>query len=69
MGIERVCAAPSAPSNNTHLPFGSTPASSSSVETGTPVHSAPESSPCVCCTVFDAGFSQSVRPLPEHSMK
>ena len=29
----------------------------------------PESSPCVCCTVLEAGFNQSVRPLPEHSWK
>ena len=45
------------------------PASSSRTETGTPVHCAQDNRPWVCCTVFDAGFSQSVRPLPEHSMK
>jgi hypothetical protein len=69
IGIERACADESAPSNSTHLPRGSTPASSISVEAGTPVQSTPESKPCVCCTVVEAGFSQSVRPLPEHSWK
>src|SRR2546426_6920011 len=66
IGIERACAAASAPSNSAHLPRGSMPASSSSVAAGTPVHSTPERRPCVCCTVLEAGLSQSVRPLPEH---
>src|SRR2546429_213826 len=35
----------------------------------TPVHCAQESRPCDCCTVVDAAFVQSARPLPEHSRK
>ncbi len=68
-GTERVWVEPSAPSKSSHFAPGCTPASSSSHESGTPVHWTPERSPWVCCTVVEAFFSQSVRPLPEHSWK
>jgi hypothetical protein len=68
-GTERVWLAPSAPSKSSHLAPACTPASSSSHDSGTPVHCAPDSSPWVCWTVVEAFFSQSVSPFPEHSMK
>src|SRR5690348_18110878 len=58
----------SPPSASSHFPLPRTPASLSTVESRTPVHSDVEVSPCVPCTVRSVGLDHSVRPLPEHSM-
>src|SRR5712691_1615069 len=64
----RVIAAASLPSASNHLALERTPHSLSTIESGTPVHSEVDVSPCVPWTVRSVGFDHSVRPLPEHSM-
>ena len=51
-GTLRLIAAASAPSAITHLALGSTPASSSSVASRTPVHSAHETRPWIACALM-----------------
>jgi len=60
----------SAPSATAHFAFGSMPVSSSSVESGTPVHSAQEARPCSACTLAWIGSGEkSGALLPPHSTK
>src|SRR5262245_27125914 len=60
----------SAPSAMNHFAFGSTPTSSSSVVSITPVHSAQEQSPCSACTLAWMGsLEKSGALLPPHSRK
>ena len=58
----------SAPSARNHLAFGSTPTSSSRVESRTPVHSELETSPCSACAVACIGSLENIgAELPPHS--
>src|SRR5260370_33429802 len=58
----------SAPSPNSHFAFGSMPVSSSSVDRGTPVHSALEQSPCSAWAVACTGSLENIGALlPAHS--
>ena len=58
----------SAPSAISHFAFGSTPVSSSKVESSTPVHSEQEAKPCNACTLAWIGsFEKSGALLPPHS--
>src|SRR5207245_3517711 len=60
----------SAPSATSHLALGSTPVSSSRVESATPVHSAQDASPCSACTLAWMGSREkSGALLPPHSTK
>ena len=60
----------SAPSAMIQRADGSTPASSSRVESFTPVHSWQPSSPWIAATPSGAGFGAFSAPeLPAHSMK
>src|SRR5260370_1389448 len=69
-GVLRSGAAASAPSARNHFAWGSTPAWSSSVDSGTPVHSAQEERPCKACTVAWSGSLENIGALlPPHSTK
>src|SRR6266571_251456 len=69
MGMLRVMAAASPPSARSHFAPGASPASSSTVASGTPVHSQQLRRPWVNCTVLPRGSFHSVEPLPAHSRK
>ena len=70
IGIVRVSDAPSAPSASTkRAALRSMPTSSSSVASGTPVHSLQPSMPCVYCTVGTATLPHSMPVFAPHSMK
>ena len=67
-GTLRLSASESAPSAISHFAFGSIPASSSSVESITPLHSAQETRPCNACTLAWIGSGEkSGALLPPHS--
>src|SRR3989442_11318210 len=52
----------------THFAFGSKPASSSSVESRTPVHSEQDTRPCSACAVALTGWLENIGALlPLHS--
>jgi hypothetical protein len=60
----------SAPSAMIHFAFGSTPASSSNVHSGTPVHSAHELRPCSTCkSAWIGSLENNGALLPPHSVK
>ena len=65
----RVITAASAPSASTQAALSLRPISRAIVANGTPVHSEVLISPWVPWTLLSVGFTHSVRPLPEHSMK
>ena len=70
IGTLRLIAAASAPSARTQSARGSTPASSSSSRSGTPVHSLQDTRPCVCPHVSVGGVAPYISALlPEHSRK
>src|SRR5678816_3423271 len=65
MGMLEAPFTSSAPSATNHVALPFRPHSLSSVERGTPVHSAQLVIPCVSCTVFCCGVCR----FPAHSMK
>ena len=70
IGTLRCKARESAPSAMTHFAFGSMPASSSSVESRTPVHSEQDTRPCSACAVAWTGWLENIGALlPLHSTK
>ena len=68
IGTLRCRACASAPSAITHFAFGSAPASSSRIDSGTPVHSALETRPCSACAFACTGSLENIgAELPLHS--
>ena len=69
IGTLRLIAAASAPSARSHCAPGSAPASASTIDSGTPVHSLPETRPWIAPQDAAGGAAFRLgRLLPEHSM-